>query len=45
MKKYGLTGNELHEIIAIFKKYPDIESAVLLGSRAIALFPGGRCQY
>ena len=36
--KYGLSEKQLAEIIAILRTYPDIEEAILFGSRAIDTF-------
>ena len=33
--KYGLSENQLEEIISILKSYDEIEEAILFGSRAI----------
>lgn len=38
MTTYGLTESELGEIVFIFSKYPEIESVVLFGSRAMGNF-------
>ncbi len=36
--KYGLSEKQLDQIIAIIKSYPDVEAAILFGSRAINTF-------
>lgn len=36
--KYGLSDSQFAEIISVFLKYPEIEEAVLFGSRAIDTF-------
>ena len=37
----GLSGKELEEITRIFRKFPDIQEAVLFGSRAMGTFKPG----
>jgi type I restriction enzyme S subunit len=36
--KYGLGENQLHEILDILRKYPEVEEAILFGSRAIGTY-------
>ncbi|HPJ12452.1 MAG TPA: restriction endonuclease subunit S [Caldisericia bacterium] len=36
--KYGLGENQLSEILDIFRKYPEVEEAILFGSRAIGTY-------
>jgi type I restriction enzyme S subunit len=36
--KYGLGENQLSEIVDIFRKYPEVEEAILFGSRAIGTY-------
>ena len=36
--KYGLSDAQLHEIINVLKQYPEIEKAILFGSRALNTF-------
>jgi type I restriction enzyme, S subunit len=36
--KYGLDENQLCEIVDIFRKYPEVEEAILFGSRAIGTY-------
>lgn len=36
--KYGLSEKQLEEVTAILHTYPDIEEAILFGSRAIDTF-------
>ena len=36
--KYGLSKKQLDQVIAIIKSYPDVEAAILFGSRAINTF-------
>ena len=38
MKKTGLTNKQLEEIIAVLKTVPEIEKAVLFGSRATGTY-------
>ncbi len=39
--KYGLNDAQLREIINCIKKYPEVEEAVLFGSRAMGTFKDG----
>lgn len=36
--KYGISDAQLKEIIGFIKKYPEVEEAVLFGSRALGTF-------
>ena len=36
--KYGLSENQLEEIISILQKYDEIEEAILFGSRVIGTY-------
>ena len=38
MNKYGLTEKEQVEILALIKKYPEIDEVILFGSRAMNTF-------
>lgn len=37
----GLSGKELAEIILVLKKFPDVQEAILFGSRAMGTFKPG----
>lgn len=39
--KYGLAGDVIDKILGVFKKYPQVEKAVLYGSRAKGNFKPG----
>jgi predicted nucleotidyltransferase len=36
--KFGLSNKQLEEIISVIQQYPEVEEAVLFGSRAINTF-------